>query len=82
LKIFLVSSRFGGSSFSSRLSHSSLSLANLNQLFRLPLSGMSGFKIWSDFTIEFRVVVGGFLDGLGSSTQHESIFSASETDVI
>eukprot|EP00978_Attheya_sp_CCMP212_P015799 scaffold40890_cov62-Attheya_sp.AAC.1 len=31
----------------------------------LPLSGMPGSKIWSDFTIEFRVVVGGFLNGLG-----------------
>eukprot|EP00978_Attheya_sp_CCMP212_P002443 scaffold4994_cov36-Attheya_sp.AAC.1 len=50
-----------------------LSLASLNQLFRLPLSGMPGSKIWSDFTIEFRVVVGAFLDVLGSSTQHESI---------
>lgn len=73
----LKTSRFGGSSFSNRVFHSSLSLASLNQLSRFPLSGMSGSKIWRDLTIEFRVVVGGFLVGLGSSTQHESIFSGS-----
>jgi len=65
---------FGGSSFSTRLFHSSLLLASLNQLSRFPLSGMPGSKIWRDLTIEFRVVVWSFLMiGLGLSTQHESI---------